>query len=153
MSPEAKLKELGIELPPAPKPVGAYVTWVRTGNLVTTSGQLPWEGGVMRYPGRLGAEVDTEAGYRAARIAGLNALAQLKAAVGSLDRVKRIVRLEGYVHCTQEFRGHPRVLDGCSDLLVSAFGDRGLHTRIALGIYAMPLEACVQLVVWAEVED
>lgn len=153
MSPEEKLKSLGIELPAAPKPVGAYVTWVRTGNLVTTSGQLPWVNGVMQYPGRLGAEVGTEDGYQAARIAGLNALAQLKAAVGSLDKIKRIVRLEGYVHCTQEFRAHPRVLDGCSDLLVSVFGDGGLHTRIALGIYAMPLEACVQLVVWAEVED
>lgn len=150
MSHEQRLKELGIELPEAPHPVGAYVTWQRTGNLVTTSGQLPWVNRVMQHPGRLGAEVNTEDGYRAARIAGLNALAQLKQALGSLDNVAKIVRLEGYVHCTQEFRDHPRVLDGCSDLLVSVFGDAGLHTRIALGIYAMPLEACVQLVVWAE---
>lgn len=150
MSYEQRLKELGIELPEAPRPVGAYVTWQRTGNLVTTSGQLPWVNRVMQYPGRLGAEVNTEEGYGAARIAGLNALAQLKQALGSLDNVAKIVRLEGYVHCTQEFREHPRVLDGCSDLLVSVFGDAGLHTRIALGVYAMPLEACVQLVVWAE---
>lgn len=151
MSFEQRLIDLGIELPDAPRPVGAYVTWQRTGNLVTTSGQLPWVKGVMQYPGRLGAEVDTEAGYGASRIAGLNALAQLRQAAGSLDNIVKIVRLEGYVHCTQDFRGHPRVLDGCSDLLVSVFGDAGLHTRIALGIYAMPLEACVQLVVWAEV--
>lgn len=151
MSFEQKLIDLGIELPEAPRPVGAYVTWQRTGNLVMTSGQLPWVEGVMQYPGRLGAEVGMEEGYQAARLAGLNALAQLKQAAGSLDNIVKIVRLEGYVHCTQEFRGHPRVLDGCSDLLVSVFGEAGLHTRIALGIYAMPLEACVQLVVWAEV--
>ena len=152
MTPEEKLTELGIQLPDPPQPVGAYVTWARTGNLVVTSGQLPWVDRVMQYPGRLGAEVTPEQGYAAARISGINALAQLRAAVGSLDRVRRIVRVEGYVHCTQEFRGHPKVLDGASDLFVAVFGDAGLHTRIALGIYAMPLEAAIQLVVWAEVE-
>lgn len=151
MTPEEKLLSLGITLPEPPAAVGAYVTWVRTGNLVTTSGQLPWVNKVMQYPGRLGTELSTEDGYQAARLAAINALAQLKAAVGDLSRITRIVRLEGYVHCTQEFRGHPKVLDGASDLLVEVFGERGRHVRIALGIYAMPLDSPVQLVVWAEV--
>lgn len=150
MTAEEKLSALGIVLPDPPRPVGAYVTWRRTGNLIVTSGQLPWVKGVMQYPGRLGAEVSTQDGYNACRIAGLNALAQLKAAAGSLDRIRQFVRLEGYVHCTQEFRDHPRVLDGASELFVEVFGDAGLHTRTAVGIYAMPLEACVQLIAWVE---
>ncbi|MFN7919049.1 MAG: RidA family protein [Bryobacteraceae bacterium] len=152
MTPEQKLAELGIELPTPPSPVGAYVTWVRTGNLVITSGQLPWEGKTMLWPGRLGAEVNVEDGYRAARRAGINALAQLKAATGDLSKVRRIVRLEGNVHCAAGFRDHPKVLDGASELFVAVFGDRGLHVRSAVGIPDMPLDACVQLIVWAEVE-
>ncbi len=153
MRPEGKIASLGIALPEPPAAVGAYVTHVRTGDLVTTSGQLPWVNKVMQYPGRLGAEVTAEEGYQAARICCLNALAQLKAELGSLDRVRRIVRLEGYVHCTLEFRDHPKVLDGASDLLVEIFGEQGKHVRIALGIYAMPLNSPVQLVVWAEVGE
>lgn len=153
MRPEEKIASLGISLPEPPAAVGAYVTHVRTGDLVTTSGQLPWVNKVMQYPGRLGAEVTTADGYKAARLACINALAQLKAELGSLDRVRRVVRLEGYVHCTLEFRDHPTVLDGASDLLVAVFGEQGKHVRIALGIYAMPLNSPVQLVVWAEVGD
>lgn len=152
MTPEQKLAQLGITLPEPPAAVGAYVTWIRTGNLVTTSGQLPWQNKVMQYPGRLGAEVTSIQGYQAARISAINALAQLKAATGDLSRVVRIVRVEGYVHCTQDFRDHPKVLDGASDLFVEVFGERGMHVRIALGIYAMPLDAAIQLCVWAEVE-
>jgi enamine deaminase RidA (YjgF/YER057c/UK114 family) len=152
MTAEERLKQMGLEVPEAPKAVGAYVTWVRTGNLVVTSGQLPWQNGRMRFPGRLGEEVDTQNGYEAARLAGLNAIAQLKAATGDLEKVKRILRLEGNVHCGENFREHPRVLDGASELLVAVFGDRGLHTRTAIGVRDMPLNACVQLSVWAEVE-
>jgi enamine deaminase RidA (YjgF/YER057c/UK114 family) len=151
-TPEEQLRSLGLELPQPPKAVGAYTTWVRTGSLVITSGQLPWRQGVMQYPGRLGAEVSVEEGYAAARIAGLNAIAQLHAATaGDLTRVVRIVRLEGYVHCASGFRDHPRVLDGASELLQAVFGERGVHIRIALGISDMPLNACVQLSLWAEV--
>lgn len=151
MTPEQKLAQMGIELPAPPDAVGAYVTHIRTGNLVTTSGQLPWRNKAMQYPGRLGAEVSSADGYQAARLACINALAQLKAELGSLDRVARIVRLEGYVHCTEGFRDHPRVLDGASDLLLQVFGETGKHVRIALGIHAMPLDSPLQLVVWAEV--
>jgi enamine deaminase RidA (YjgF/YER057c/UK114 family) len=152
MGVERRLAELGIQIPEAPRAVGSYVTWVRTGNLVTTSGQLPWSRGAMLWPGRLGEHVSTEDGYKAARQAGLNAIAQLKSATdGDLDRVRRIVRLEGYVHCAPGFRDHPRVLDGASDLMLEVFGEAGRHVRIALGIPDMPLDACIQISVWAEV--
>ena len=147
-----RLRELGIELPPAPLPVGAYVAAQRTGNLVVTSGQLPWRGDKLLHAGRLGEGVTVEQGYEAARVCALNALAQIKLAVGDLDKVRQIVRLEGYVHCGPGFRQHPRVLNGASDLINAVFGGRGLHTRVALGIHEMPLDAPVQLVLWAEVE-
>jgi enamine deaminase RidA (YjgF/YER057c/UK114 family) len=151
-STEEQLRKLGVELPPAPAPVGAYVAAVRTGNLVVTSGQLPWKGNRLLHTGKLGGELTLEQGREAARVCAVNALAQLKAAVGALDRVRRIVRVEGYVHCSPGFRQHPQVLDGASEMLNAVFGERGRHTRTALGIHEMPLDAPVQLVVWAEVE-
>lgn len=143
---------MGIDLPEPPKAVGAYVTWVRSGSLVLTSGQLPWKNKIMLWPGRLGAEVNVEEGYWAARQAGLNAIAQIKAAAGDLGKV-RILRLEGYVHCAPGFRDHPKVLDGASDLFVAVFEERGKHVRIAVGSPDMPLNACVQLGVWADMQD
>jgi len=148
------LQRLGIVLPEPPAAVGAYVTWVRTGNLILTSGQLPWQNKTILYPGRVGEQISVEDGRRAARQAGLNAIAQLNAAAaGDLERIRRIVRLEGYVHCAPGFRDHPKVLDGASDLLVEIFEERGKHVRIALGIPDMPLNACIQLGVWAEVSE
>jgi enamine deaminase RidA (YjgF/YER057c/UK114 family) len=149
---EARLRELGIELPEPPKAVGAYVTVIRTGNLVITSGQLPWRGSRLLYSGKLGTDLTVEQGYEAARQSGLNAIAQLKSAVGDLDRIRRIVRLEGYVHCGPGFREHPQVLNGASELLNAVFGERGKHTRTAVGIHEMPLDSPVQIIVWAEAE-
>jgi enamine deaminase RidA (YjgF/YER057c/UK114 family) len=151
-SAEQRLRELGIDLPPAPPGVGAYVPVLRTGNLVVTSGQLPWVGDKLIHVGKLGTELTVEQGYAAARQCAVNALAQLKAALGNLDKVRQIVRVEGYVHCGPGFRQHPQVLNGASELLNAVFGDRGRHTRTALGIHEMPLDAPVQLVVWAEAE-
>lgn len=150
---EQKLAELGIALPEAPAPVAAYVSVTRTGNLVITSGQLPWVGDKLVYEGKLGGDLNDEQGYEAARVAAINAIAQLKLAVNDLDKVKQIVRIEGYVHCADGFRGHPQVLNGASELIAQVFGDAGKHTRTALGINEMPLNSPVQLVVWAEVED
>jgi len=150
---EAKLQGLGLQLPIAPPPVGAYVPVLRTGNLVITSGQLPFIGKEIAFAGRLGAELHEEDGRNAARICCVNALAQIKACVGSLEKIKRIVRVEGYVHSAPGFRGQPQVLNGASELLVEVLGDAGRHTRIALGIAEMPLNAAVQLCLWAEVAD
>jgi enamine deaminase RidA (YjgF/YER057c/UK114 family) len=153
MSIEEKLRELDIDLPPAPPAVAAYQPWVRTGNLIFTSGQLPWCDGEIAYAGKLGAEISEEDGYQAARQCALNAIAQLQAATGDLDKIQQIVRIEGYVHCADGFRGHPQVLNGASDLVAEIFGERGQHTRLALGINEMPLDAAVQLAMTAEIAD
>ena len=147
-----KLRELGIVLPAAPAGVGAYVPWVRTGDLIFLSGQLPWRDGKLAVVGKLGADVTLEEGQEAARVCAINALAQLQAAAGSLDRVTQIVRLEGFVHSGPGFAEHPKVLNGASELFNAVFGERGRHARIALGINEMPLGAAVQLAVIAAVE-
>ncbi len=145
------LTRMGLVLPAPPAAVGNYDTWVRSGDLVVTSGQLPWENGVMRHPGRLGEQVSIADGKAAARLATLNGIAQLLDATGDLEAIVRIVRVEGNVHSAPGFRGQPEVLDGASDLLVDVFGARGRHTRTALGVAEMPLDACVQLSFWAQV--
>ena len=150
---EAKLAELGIDLPEAPAPVAAYQPWIRAGSLIFTSGQLPFRNGEISYAGKLGAELSNEDGYQAARQAALNAIAHIKSATGDLDKVKTIIRIEGYVHCAEGFRDHPQVLNGASDLIAEIFGDRGIHTRLALGINEMPLNAAVQLAMIVEVAD
>ena len=150
---EVKLAELGIDLPEAPAPVAAYQPWIRAGNLIFTSGQLPFRNGEISYAGKLGAELSNEDGYQAARQAALNAIAHIKSAAGDLDKVKTIIRIEGYVHCAEGFRDHPQVLNGASDLIAEIFGDRGIHTRLALGINEMPLNAAVQLAMIVEVAD
>ena len=132
-SAESQLKKLQIELPPAPAGVGAYVPVIRTGNLVITSGQLPWQGDKFLYSGKVGAELTLEEGYAAARQCAINAIAQLKAAVGDLEQIRQIVRLEGFVHCAPGFRKHPLVLNGASELLNTVFGERRRHTARCAG--------------------
>lgn len=148
---EQRLAELGVVLPAAPAAVGAYVPWVRFGNLVVISGQLPFENGQIKYSGKVGAEITEADGYQAARLCAINGLAQLKSAVGSLDKIKQIIRVEGYVHSAAGYHGQPKVLNGASELIGAVFGDRGRHTRVALGISEMPLNAAVQVCLWAEV--
>ena len=151
MTPEERLAQLGLDLPPPPpQPVGAYVSWTRTRNLVTTSFQLPWRGGELAYTGRLGEDVSVEDGYEAARICALNGIAQLADAAGSLDRISQVLRLEGHVGCTPDFGDIPQVLNGASDLVNEVFGERGRHARTALGHQVMPLRAPVMIGFWAE---
>jgi enamine deaminase RidA (YjgF/YER057c/UK114 family) len=153
MTPEERLAELGIDLPEAPPAVGAYVPWAQTGNLVVTSFQLPWRDGELAYTGKLGAQLPTEDGYEAARLCALNGIAQLKDAAGELSRIARIVRVEGHVGCHPSFTEIPQVLNGASDLVNEVFGERGRHTRTALGHMVMPLDAAVMIGFWAEVDD
>lgn len=153
MTAEEKLSEMGITLPAPPAAVAAYQPWIRAGSLIFTSGQLPWKDGVIAVAGKLGADVREEDGYLAARLCIINALAQLKDAVGDLDNINQIVRVEGYVHCAPGFRGHPQVLNGASDLLNEVLGPRAGHARLALGIHEMPLDAAVQLAVTAQAVD
>lgn len=148
-----RLVELDIQLPEAPAAVGAYIGWVRTGNLVVTSGQLPWHAGKIAFAGKLGSDLNIEEGFQAARLCAIGALAQLRAAVSDLDLVRRIVRLEGYVQSAPGFQGQPQVLNGASELIAAVFGERGQHTRIAVPTPEMPLNAAVQLAVWAEIDN
>lgn len=153
MTPEERLAELGIELPEAPPAVGAYVPWARTGDLIVTSFQLPWKDGELAFTGKLGDALATEDGYQAARLCALNGIAQLRDATGDLDRVLRIVRVEGHVGCAPQFTEIPQVLNGASDLVNEVFGERGRHTRTALGHVVMPLDAAVMIGFWAEIAD
>ena len=148
---EQRLKQHGHDVPVAPEAIGFYVPVLRTGNLVITSGQLPLIGKELMFKGKLGTDLHEEEGANAARLCALNALAQIKACIGSLDRVTRIVRVEGYVQSAEGFTKQPAVINGASELLVQAFGDAGKHTRIAVGANELPINAAVELVVWAEV--
>jgi len=148
---EARLAKLGIELPVAPAAVGFYVPAVQFGNLVITSGQLPFIGKQIAFEGRVGDQLHEEDGRNAARLCALNALAQIRAMLGTLNRIQRIVRVEGYVLSAPGYQGQPLVVNGASELLVQVFGEAGRHTRIAVGVHEMPMNAAVQLAVWAEV--
>jgi enamine deaminase RidA (YjgF/YER057c/UK114 family) len=152
MTPEERLSRLGLTLPPPPAAVGAYVPWTRTGDLVTTSFQLPFRDGALAYVGRLGAELSLEEGYEAARICALNGIAQLADAAGELGRI-RVLRIEGHVGCTEDFEQIPQVLNGGSDLVNEVFAERGAHARTALGHMVMPLRAPVMLGFWAELAE
>lgn len=150
---EQRLKQHGYDIPTAPDAIGFYVPVLRTGSLVVTSGQLPMVGKELMFKGKIGKDLHEEDGANAARICALNALAQIKSCIGSLDRVTRIVRVEGYVQSAEGFTKQPSVINGASELLVQAFGDVGKHTRIAVGANELPMNAAVELVVWAEVGD
>lgn len=138
MSAETRLKELGIVLPTPPKPVANYVRAVQAGNLLFVSGHGPYNDGKVKTAGKVGRDLTLEEGYAAARNVGLNCLATVRDALGSLDRVKRVVKLLGMVNCAEEFTGQPKVINGCSDLLVEVFGEQGKHARSAVGMQALP---------------
>ena len=144
MTIDDRLKELGIELPQAAAPVASYVPVVTLGNLAHVSGQLPFIDGEL-VTGRLGEDVEIELGIRAARACGLMILAQLKAALGSLDKVERIVKLGGFVNSAGSFTDQPKVVNGCSDLMVDVFGEAGKHARSAVGVPVLPLGAAVEV--------
>jgi enamine deaminase RidA (YjgF/YER057c/UK114 family) len=145
MSVANRLKELGIELPPPAAAVANYVPFMRTGNLLHIAGQLSNDasGGVK---GTVGVDVDMDEAVRAARLSGINLLAQMNAALdGDLDRVTRIVKLGGFVQAGPDFIDIPKVINGCSDLMVEAFGDVGRHARSAVGVYKLPLGFAVEV--------
>lgn len=150
---DARLKELGITLPDAPAPAANYVPWVRSGNMVFIAGQLPMEGGKPQFLGKLGREFQTADGQKAARLCALNIVAQLRNAVdGNLDRVRRIVRVGGFVATVPDFTDHPQVVNGASDALVQIFGDAGKHARAAVGVASLPRGVAVEVEAVAEVE-
>ncbi len=149
--PEEKLAELGLSIPEVAKPVAAYVPAVRTGNLVMTSGQIPVRGGVPIATGKVGADVTPEVAYEAAQQCTLNALAAVKAEIGDLANVKRVVKVVAFVASTPDFTGQPQVANGASELLGAVFGERGVHARSAVGVPVLPLDVPVEVEITVEV--
>jgi enamine deaminase RidA (YjgF/YER057c/UK114 family) len=143
--PDERLAALGIALPVAAAPVANYVAAVITGKLLVVSGQLPLVEGRLSATGKLGGGVSVEQGSEAARACAINLLAQIKAALGSLDRVARVVRLGGFIACTADFTQHATVMNGASDFLASVFGDSGRHARSTIGVPSLPLDAPVEV--------
>lgn len=146
-----RLDELGIELPTPARPLAAYVAAVHAGEWVYVSGQLPLSEGKLVYAGLVGSDIDAEAGYAAARLCCLNALAALKDVLGDLDRIERIVKVTGFVASAPGFIEQPKVVNGASELLVQVFGDAGKHARAAVGVAVLPLNAPVEVELIAKV--
>jgi enamine deaminase RidA (YjgF/YER057c/UK114 family) len=151
--PEAKLKEKGIVLSAASKPVANYVNAVRVGNLLFLSGKGPTKPDGSNITGKVGKDLTIEQGYEAARLVAINHLSVLKAELGDLKKVKRIVKVLGMVNCTGDFKDQPKVINGYSDLMVEIFGEKGKHARSAVGMNALPAGIAVEVEVIVEVED
>ena len=150
---ETRLKEKGIVLTTPGKPVANYVNAVRVGNLLYLAGKGPTKPDGSNITGKVGKDLTIEQGYEAARLTAINHLAVLKAELGSLNKVKRIVKVLGMVNCTEDFKDQPKVVNGYSDLMVEIFGDKGKHARSAVGMYALPANIAVEVEVIVEIED
>ena len=145
-NPEEVLKELGLTLPEVPKPVASYIPTLIVSNLLYTSGTLPMENGKVAYTGKMGEKNNTiEIGYEASKLATLNSLSAVKSALGSLSKVKRVIKVTGFVNSSTGFTDQSKVINGASDLLVKIFGENGKHVRSALGIAELPLNALVEI--------
>jgi enamine deaminase RidA (YjgF/YER057c/UK114 family) len=153
MTPEEKLKTLGIELPEIPKPLGSYVPFVKTGNLIFLSGMLPLKGGKLLKTGRVGESVTIDEATRCAKTAAINALAVLRSAAGSLNKVKRCVNISAYVSSAEDFVDQPRVVNGASDFIFEVFGEAGRHSRVAVGVNVLPLNSPVEISFIFEIEE
>ena len=144
MTAEAKIKELGIGLP-EPKPVGNYVPGVVVGSLLYLSGQGPMRGGIPTVRGKVGRDLSVDEAYQVAREVGINLLGSARYVLGSLDRVKRVVKVLGMVNAVPDFRDHPKVINGCSDLFVEVLGEAGKHARSAVGMGSLPHQISVEI--------
>ncbi len=153
MNPENRVKELGLELPQPAAPAGAYVKAVRTGALLFLSGHGPHRDGVVAYRGKVGRDLSLEEGYAAARLTMLNCLSTIRTELGSLDRVRRVVKVLGFVNSAPGFFDQPKVINGGSELLVEVFGDSGKHARSAVGIAELPGNIAVEIEMIVEIAD
>lgn len=151
-TPEEKLKQLGIELPKLPSPAASYVNAVQTGKLIYLSGKGPQKEDGTYINGKLGAGLTVEAGYEAARLTAINQLAVLKSMLGDLLKVKKIVKVNGFVNSDPQFYDHPKVINGFSELLIKVFADKGQHARTSIGVSALPFNMAVEVEMIVEVE-
>ena len=155
MEVEKKLAEMGLSLPPTPTPVANYIPAVRSGNLLFVAGHGPGvmkDGKLSYIQGKLGRDLNVEQGYDAAKQVTLNILQSIKGVIGDLDKVRRVVKVLGFVNCTEDFPDQPRVINGCSDLLVALYGERGRHARSAVGMNQLPFGIAVEIEMVLEVE-
>ena len=150
--PELKLKELGVKLSNPSSPVANYVNVVRSGNLLFLSGKGPLKDDGNYIKGKVGTDLTIEQGYEAARLTGINQLSVLKSTLGNLKKVKRIVKVLGMVNSSSEFTDHPKVINGCSDLMVEVFGQKGKHARAAVGMVSLPSDIAVEIEMIVEIE-
>lgn len=150
---DEKIASLNISIPVPPKPAGSYVPTVRSGNLVFVSGQIPIKDGRVEFQGKVPTNISIESAQDAARLCTINILAQLRAEIGSLDKVSKIVRLSGFVNSTQDFFEQPKIINAASDLLFEIFGEKGRHSRIAVGVASLPLNSTVEIDVVVEVSQ
>jgi enamine deaminase RidA (YjgF/YER057c/UK114 family) len=150
--PEARLRELGLELPAVPEPAAAYIPATRAGSLIFTAGQLPIEEGELRKTGKVGDAVSVEEAYEAARLCALNGLAAAAAEAGGLNGISRVVKVTGFVASAPDFNLQPQVVNGASELLGEVFGEAGLHARSAVGVAELPLGAPVEVELIVELE-
>ena len=151
VSPEVRLRELGIDLPAPFPPAGEYVNAVRTGDLLILGGHVPFSPPETLVLGKLGADLDVAAGRQAARFAAINALATLRSVLGTLDAVRQIVAVRGVVNAAPDFIGHTQVIDGASEVFVEVFGDAGRHARLAVGVSSLPVNLALEIELTAEV--
>ncbi|MBM2852009.1 MAG: endoribonuclease [Candidatus Nitrosotenuis sp.] len=142
---DEKLESLGIRLPIPPKPAGSYIPIVISGNLAFVSGQIPMQDGKVAYTGKVPTERTLEDAKSAARICAINILAQLKANLGNLDRISKIIRVSGFVNSAIDFTEHPKIINAASDLFFEIFGEKGKHSRIAVGVSSLPLNSTVEI--------
>ena len=148
---EVRVGELGLVIPELPPAAGAYVPAVQSGNLVFCSGQGPYRDGSFVHLGKVGSDLTLEQGYECARIAALNCLAEIRAVIGSLNRIERIVQVRGFVNCEDDFYDQPKVINGTSELLLEVFGEKGRHARCALGTSSLPMNTPVEVEMVVEV--
>lgn len=142
---EKKLQEMGLELPAAPKPVAAYIPAIQSGNMVFTSGQIPFLNGELKFKGKLGRDLTVEEGYEAAKLCALNCLSVIKAVIGDLDRIEQVVKVNGFVNSVPEFADQPKVINGASELFGNLFGEAGKHARAAVGSINLPMNAACEV--------
>ena len=150
---EKRLKELNYKLPEPPKPVASYIPVIKSGNLVFTAGQIALEENKLKYEGKVGQDLTLEQGYEAAKLCVLNCLSVIKDEIGDLNRIKKIVKVTGYVSSSDNFNEQPKVLNGASELLGEIFYDKGKHVRSAVGVNELPLNSAVEIEMIVEVRD
>lgn len=150
---EEKIKQLGFELPEAAKPLAAYIPAKRIGNLVMTSGQVPLVDGKLKYSGKIGVDLSEEEGQKAAEICALNCLAAIKGVIGNLDKIEEVVKLTVFVNNQDGYTAQPKIANGASELIGKIFGEKGLHTRSAVGVSGLPINAPVEIEMIVKVKE